>query len=96
MSHSNDSAAEHVTRKSHHSLERDKPKHSGKLMRLHPRKDGFGKGNVGKPGEELNEQSGEVAELDERDPDYDSGEEEQSATAQEKQKLKEKESSSST
>jgi len=61
-----DTGAEHVTRKSHKSLERDRPKHSGKPMRLGPRKDGFGKGNVGVAGEDYDEEQ----TLDPHDPDY--------------------------
>ena len=66
--------AEHHTRKSHHSLIRDKPKHSGKVnAKTHaPRKGGAGKGNTGVPGED---EDGE-GELDPRDPDYEGDEEE--------------------
>ena len=66
---------EHHTRKSHASLERDKPKHSGKVnAKQHgvPRKHGHGKGNTGVAGEEYDE--GEM-ELDPRDPDYEDEEE---------------------
>jgi hypothetical protein len=65
---------EHHTRKSHHSLDRDRPKHSGKVnvTRHGPRKDGFGKGNTGVAGE--GEEGVEV--LDPRDPDFEGEEEE--------------------
>ena len=66
---------EHHTRKSHASLERDKPKHSGKVnARQHgvPRKHGHGKGNTGVLGEEY--EDGDI-ELDPRDPDYEDDEE---------------------
>jgi hypothetical protein len=65
---------EHVTRKSHHSLDRDRPKHSGKVnVKSHgPRKEGHGKGNTGVPGQD---DAGEDA-LDPRDPDYEGDEEE--------------------
>ena len=45
------------TRKSFKSLLRDRPKHSGKLLAhtLTPRKGGAGKGNVGRPGDEVNQ-----------------------------------------
>ena len=45
------------TRKSFKSLLRDKPRHSGKLLShgLSPRKGGSGRGNVGRPGDELNQ-----------------------------------------
>ena len=55
------------TRKSFKSLLRDRPKHSGKLVAhtLTPRKGGAGKGNVGRPGDEVNQPS-----LDRNDPNY--------------------------
>jgi len=70
-------APEHVTRKSHKSLERDRPKHSGKTMRLGPRKEGFGKGNVGVAGEDY---ESNPAELDPHDPDYEDEEEQNTTT----------------
>ena len=76
---------EHHTRKSHASLERDKPKHSGKVnAKQHgvPRKHGHGKGNTGVPGDE---HEADELELDPRDPDYedeaDKGTDEQAGAA---------------
>ena len=73
---------EHVTRKSHHKLERDRLKHSGKIGALQhgPRKGGYGKGNVGVAGEEEDAE----LQLDPRDPDYE-GEDEQEEEAQKQQ-----------
>ena len=55
------------TRKSFKSLLRDKPRHSGKLLShgLSPRKGGAGRGNVGRPGDELNQ-----PHLHPNDPNY--------------------------
>ena len=66
---------EHHTRKSHASLERDRLKHSGKVNAARhgvPRKHGFGKGNVGVPGEEY---EADEMPLDPKDPDYEDDEE---------------------
>ena len=61
------------TRKSFKSLLRDRPKHSGKLVAhtLTPRKGGAGKGNVGRPGDEVNQPA-----VDRADPNWTDGEEE--------------------
>ena len=59
--------AHYPTRKSFKSLLRDKPKHSGKLLShgLSPRKGGAGRGNIGRPGDELNQPA-----LHHDDPNY--------------------------
>jgi len=69
---------EHVTRKSHKSLERDRPKHSGKPMRQGPRKEGYGKGNVGVAGEDY---EANQPELDPHDPDYEDEDEQPAKTS---------------
>jgi hypothetical protein len=84
---------EHLTRKSHHSLERDRLKHSGKIGALQhgPRKGGYGKGNVGVAGAEDDEE----LQLDPRDPDYEGEEEEEEEEAQKQQQEAQSASSSS-
>lgn len=61
------------TRKSFKSLLRDRPKHSGKLLAhtLTPRKGGAGKGNVGRPGDEVNQPATDPA-----DPNWTDGDDE--------------------
>ena len=65
------------TRKSFKSLLRDRPKHSGKLLAhtLTPRKGGAGRGNVGRPGDELNQPPA----IDRKDPNYVPEDEQQGA-----------------
>ena len=62
------------TRKSFKSLLRDRPKHSGKLLAhtLVPRKGGAGKGNVGRPGDEVNQPA-----VHRSDPNWTDGDDEE-------------------